>query len=152
MNENRITASIFTRLKNSRKRHIAKSITWRLIATLTTFILTLFFFREHPNATEKAGWVVLAETSIKMVLYYYHERIWFINKLKISSVVRHLLKTISWRIIASITTFVLALTIFRDDPGALEKATAIAGIESLLKMAFYYLHERFWHKSKFGLE
>ena len=139
-------------MKSSRKRHIAKTITWRFIATGTTFILTLIFFREDPNATEKASWVALFEAITKMIIYYYHERIWYAVKLNIKSSVRHLFKTITWRIIASVTTFVLAIIFFKDDPGAIEKATGVALVESVLKMLFYYLHERLWYKSKFGLD
>ena len=136
----------------SRKRHIAKTITWRIVATGTTFLLTLLFFREDPNATEKATWVAIAEASLKMILYYYHERIWFNTKINVSSNVRHIFKTVTWRVIASITTFLLALFFFNDNPEAMEKATWIALIETALKMLFYYLHERAWHLSKFGLE
>ena len=136
----------------SRKRHIAKTITWRIVATGTTFLLTLLFFREDPNATEKATWVAIAEASLKMILYYYHERIWFNTKINVSSNVRHVFKTVTWRVIASITTFLLALFFFNDNPEAMEKATWIALIETALKMLFYYLHERAWHLSKFGLE
>ncbi|MEM6814469.1 MAG: DUF2061 domain-containing protein [Bacteroidota bacterium] len=136
----------------SRKRHIAKTVTWRIIATGTTFLLTIFFFREDPNATEKASWVAVSEAILKMVFYYYHERIWFSIKMNLRSSIRHLFKTITWRVIASLTTFVLALLFFKDDPSAVEKATGVALIESILKMLFYYLHERVWHKSKFGLD
>ncbi|SNS75395.1 Predicted membrane protein [Ekhidna lutea] len=137
---------------NSRKRHILKTLTWRVIATGTTFLLTMFFFREDPNATEKASWVALIETSFKMILYYYHERIWFSLKVEVKSAIRHLYKTLTWRVIASLTTFLVAIFIFREDPMAIEKATGIALVESLLKMLFYYLHERAWHISKFGLK
>ncbi len=137
---------------NSRKRHIVKTITWRIIATATTFTLTMIFFRESPNATEKASWVAAIETVIKMALYYYHERIWFHFKSKMKSRVRHLMKTITWRFTASLTTFLIASFIFREDPNAMEKATGIALIEVFLKMLFYYLHERAWHSSKFGLK
>ena len=136
---------------SSRKRHIAKTITWRIIATGTTFILTLIFFREDPNATEKASWVALFEASLKMVFYYYHERIWFKVKLKVRSAIRHLLKTVSWRVIASVTTFLVAFIVFREDPTAIQKATGVAIVETFIKMLFYYLHERAWHLSKFGL-
>lgn len=136
----------------SRKRHIAKTLTWRVLATGTTFLLTLFFFREDPNATEKASWVAFAESILKMVLYYYHERIWFTNKIKLKSSIRHLSKTITWRVIASVTTFGLAYFFFKDDPSAMQKATGIALAESVIKMAIYYVHERIWHSSKFGLE
>ncbi|MEM6644337.1 MAG: DUF2061 domain-containing protein [Bacteroidota bacterium] len=138
-------------MQGSRKRHIAKTITWRIIATGTTFILTLIFFRDDPNATEKASWVALFEAITKMIIYYYHERIWFSVKLKIRSSLRHLYKTLTWRVLASLTTFILALIFFKNEPGAIEKASGIALVESVLKMLFYYLHERAWHKSQFGL-
>lgn len=138
-------------MNNSKKRHFAKTLTWRIIATGTTFILTLIFFRDDPNATEKASWVALFEAISKMVIYYYHERIWFSIKLKIKSSLRHLYKTLTWRVLASLTTFILAMIFFREEPGAIEKASGIAIVESILKMLFYYLHERAWHKSKFGL-
>ncbi|WP_421764117.1 DUF2061 domain-containing protein [Ekhidna sp.] len=64
---------------------------------------------------------------------------------------RHIAKTITWRVIASATTFVLALVFFQDHPNAMENATGIAIAESILKMLFYYLHERAWYKSKFGI-
>lgn len=139
-------------MKTSRKRHIAKAVTWRIIASSTTFILTLIFFRADPDATQKASWVALFESISKMIIYYYHERIWFSIKLNIKSSLRHLYKTLTWRVLASLTTFILAFIFFKGEPGALEKASAIALVESFLKMVFYYLHERAWHKSKFGLK
>ena len=136
----------------SRKRHIAKTITWRVVATTTTFILAMIFFKEDTNATQKAGVVALIETILKMVLYYYHERAWFNYQTKLESAIRHIMKTLTWRVIASVTTFIVTFIVFRDDPGVVQKATGVALIESLLKMILYYLHERFWHKSKFGLD
>jgi uncharacterized membrane protein len=65
---------------------------------------------------------------------------------------RHIAKTFTWRIIASGTTFVLALLFFSDDPNATEKATGIAIAESVIKMFFYYFHERAWYKSNWGIK
>ena len=65
---------------------------------------------------------------------------------------RHIAKTITWRIIASVTTFLLALFFFKEDPKAYEKATSVAVAESILKMIFYYFHERVWYKSKWGID
>ncbi|MFY0689995.1 MAG: DUF2061 domain-containing protein [Cyclobacteriaceae bacterium] len=62
---------------NSQIRHILKAITWRLIASGTTFLLALFFFSDDPNATEKATGVALAESVLKILFYYLHERVWF---------------------------------------------------------------------------
>lgn len=55
---------------------------------------------------------------------------------------RHIAKTITWRVIATTTTFTLAW-LFTDD---LEVAAAIGGTEAILKMVLYYLHERAWFK------
>jgi uncharacterized membrane protein len=65
---------------------------------------------------------------------------------------RHIAKTFTWRIIASATTFVLALIFFNDDPNAAQKATGIAIAESIIKMVFYYLHERAWYKTAWGVK
>jgi uncharacterized membrane protein len=64
---------------------------------------------------------------------------------------RSVIKALSWRIIASITTFILALLIFGNDPNALEKATGIALLESVIKMALYFFHERLWINISWGL-
>lgn len=57
-------------------KSVVKAITWRLVASGTTFILALFFFHDDPYATEKAGGIAGAEAIIKMVLYFLHERAW----------------------------------------------------------------------------
>ena len=139
--------------KISYKRHIAKALTWRVIASLTTFLIALFFFRADPNASEKATSIALAESVLKLLFYYLHERFWIkVNfKIKTPSVKRHLVKTITWRIIASLTTFLITLIIFKEDPNAPEKATGVMIVETSLKMAFYYFHERIWHKTDFGI-
>ncbi|MDD4149260.1 MAG: DUF2061 domain-containing protein [Bacteroidales bacterium] len=57
-------------------KSILKTITWRVIASITTFLLAYWFFQDDPQATEKATGVALAESGIKMVLYFFHERAW----------------------------------------------------------------------------
>jgi uncharacterized membrane protein len=65
---------------------------------------------------------------------------------------RHIAKTITWRIIASLTTFTLAYLFFKDDQSAIEKASGVAITEAAIKMLLYYFHERAWYKSNFGLD
>ena len=50
---------------------------------------------------------------------------------------RTLVKTISWRILATSDTFLIAWLI----TGKLDWAGAIAGIEVVTKMFLYYMHE-----------
>ncbi len=57
-------------------KSVAKAITWRIIASATTFLLALLFFGNDRHAVEKATGVALAEAAIKMLLYYLHERAW----------------------------------------------------------------------------
>ena len=62
---------------------------------------------------------------------------------------RHIAKTLTWRIIASLDTFIIAWLI----TGKLDWASAIAGVEVLTKMILYYGHERVWYKYiKFGIK
>ena len=57
----------------SPKRHIAKTITWRVIATLTTVALAWAISGDPMIGLQVGGW----EFFIKMILYYFHERAWY---------------------------------------------------------------------------
>lgn len=62
---------------------------------------------------------------------------------------RHILKTISWRIIGTLDTMILSWII----TGNWKFGLAIGGVELLTKMVLYYFHERAWYKfSKYGLK
>ena len=62
---------------------------------------------------------------------------------------RHILKTISWRVIGTLDTMILSCII----TGSLKIGMAIGGVEVITKMILYYFHERIWYKySKFGIK
>jgi len=65
--------------------------------------------------------------------------------------IRSLAKGFSWRIIATLTTFFLAIVVFHEDPNVLMKAGTVAALEFLLKLIIYYLHERAWLSVKWGI-
>jgi uncharacterized membrane protein len=54
--------------------------------------------------------------------------------------IRTILKTLSWRIVATTTTIVIAYFVFGDVSSAL----TVGGIEFFAKMLIYYFHERIW--------
>ena len=54
---------------------------------------------------------------------------------------RHIAKTVSWRIVGTLDTIILAGII----TGSWEMGFAIGGIEVLTKMILYYFHERAWY-------
>ena len=51
-----------------------------------------------------------------------------------------LAKALSWRVVATATTALIAYAI----TGEIDTALLIGGIEFSLKIGIYYLHERFW--------
>ena len=59
--------------KVEKKRHLAKAVTWRIIASITTALIA-FAFGLPPKAV---GFVFIADLIIKFVLYYAHERVWY---------------------------------------------------------------------------
>ncbi|MCK9256200.1 MAG: DUF2061 domain-containing protein [Bacteroidales bacterium] len=64
--------------------------------------------------------------------------------------IKSLAKTITWRIIASTTTFLLAYFFFHDDAKAIQKASGVAVAEAVIKMFMYFLHERAWNVVRWG--
>ncbi len=59
---------------------------------------------------------------------------------------RSIIKSVSWRILATLTTIVLVYIFIGDTKIAL----SVGGIEVFLKMLIYFLHERGWEKIRFG--
>ena len=59
------------------------------------------------------------------------------------SVKKSLMKTMSWRIIATTTTFVIGWIV----TGSVLAGGAIASIEFWAKLALYYAHERVWSRA-----
>ena len=149
----------------SKKRHIAKTITWRVIGTLDTFIIgkILLEYTDHVEySTAAAGFIAILELITKTALYYIHERIWFkLNWVNISNKARHIIKTISWRLVGAIDTVLLVFLVFyflfpiQDGSFNYVEASQIAmvmfSIEVITKIILYYIHERIWFMSNFGV-
>ena len=73
---------------------------------------------------------------------------------------RSLVKTMTWRLIATTDTFLLtffAASWFGTDMGisggeATTLAATVASLEIVTKMALYYIHERSWARLDWGIE
>ena len=59
---------------------------------------------------------------------------------------RSLLKTLSWRSLATITTILLVYVF----TGEIVLALEVGFIEVFAKLLLYYLHERMWNRIKWG--
>ncbi|WNH08620.1 DUF2061 domain-containing protein [Thalassobellus suaedae] len=129
--------------KNLYKRHIAKAVTWRLVGTIDTILLS-WLITGNPLTGLKIGGT---EVITKMLLYYFHEQAWF--KINIQdSKKRHVFKTITWRVIGTMDTMLLAWVI----SGNPLTGFSIGFAEVITKLILYYVHERTWYKIDFGLE
>ncbi|MCG2431696.1 DUF2061 domain-containing protein [Aequorivita xiaoshiensis] len=132
----------------SRKRHIAKALTWRIVGSVDTVFLS-WLITGNPMTGLKIGF---AEVITKMVLYYLHERVWFSINLSKSGLVRenkmrHLAKTITWRMVGTADTMVLAWLLTGNPLTGVKIGLA----ELLTKMILYYIHERIWYRIDYGL-
>jgi uncharacterized membrane protein len=61
---------------------------------------------------------------------------------------RHIAKTFTWRIVGTLDTMLIGYLI----TGNLQTGLSMGGIELFTKMLLYYLHERVWYSSKFGVD
>ena len=57
---------------DSRQKSVMKGITWRCIATLTTYLIAW----KWTGETETAGKIAAVEFVLKFFIYYMHERFW----------------------------------------------------------------------------
>ena len=59
---------------------------------------------------------------------------------------RSIIKTLSWRVLATIITTSVAMIITGD----VRLATEIGLIDTLAKLGVYYFHERIWNRVPYG--
>ena len=134
---------------SSHIRSILKGISWRLLATTDTILVVWFitcFFSDC--SLEIALKIGASEFLIKLAIYYFHERAWLnILKKQATSTKEILHKTISWRVVATTTTFIISGIILDAFD---EVALYIALMELFTKFVLYYFHERLWLKLPLG--
>ena len=124
------------------KRHLVKTISWRIIGTLDTVFISFFITGEISYGLKIGAFELIS----KMLLYYFHERLWFRSKIKNSNK-RHIIKTFSWRFIGTLDTFTISWII----TGNLFAGVKIGLVETISKMILYFCHEKLWYRINFGL-
>jgi len=60
-------------MENNLKRHILKTITYRILGTLTTVLVSYIL----GASVEISALIGVGELILKPILYFVHERIWF---------------------------------------------------------------------------
>ena len=124
-------------------RSLLKSFSWRIIAISDTILTVLLITCVFGDCSLKNALTIgFIEFLIKLVAYFIHERIWLsIQFEKRFGVTRTIYKTLSWRVLATVVTFIIAGEILNSKDNA---ALYIAGIEVFTKSLLYYMHERLW--------
>ena len=110
------------------KRHLVKSISWRIIGTIDTFLLSYILTGSMSFGLGISG----IDFFSKFFLYYFHERIWFFSKVRNANK-RHLFKTFSWRAVGSLTTLFVAWVVTGNPLTGFK----IGLVETLTKMILY---------------
>ena len=128
---------------NVSKRHIGKTLTWRLIGSVDTLFLTYFFTGSLDSGIQITG----IELLTKMTLYFFHEKFWFRSKV-VDSNKRHIYKTFTWRFLGSLDTMIIS-TLVSGNPFT---GIKISGAETFTKIFLYYIHEKLWYEINFGLD
>ncbi|MCS6935060.1 MAG: DUF2061 domain-containing protein [Chitinophagales bacterium] len=132
-----------TKKTESHLRSILKGVSWRIVGTLDTIILS-FFITGKLKVAIKIG---ITEVVTKVLLYYLHERAWlFFLKGKEQTHAISLAKAITWRIVATLDTMVLGW-FYSGNP---LMGVKIGLLEIVTKIILYYLHERVWNAVPIG--
>lgn len=130
-------------------RSIIKGISWRIVGTLDTIIIATLWTGDYSKAL-KIGFI---EVFTKIILYYFHERLWMKVKWNRGHIDAHgksVTKGISWRVVAAVDTFLISLYILHENVGMWQLAAKITGTELVTKVPLFYLHERLWIWIKWG--
>ena len=137
-------------INESHERSLVKGISWRIIATTDTFLVVFIITCVLDQCSvENALKIGFIEFFLKLLIYYAHERAWLqLIKSFIFSKQQSLLKTISWRLVATTTTFLISGAVLNEFN---EIALFIALLELISKFILYYIHERIWIKIPLGL-
>lgn len=157
-----------TRSRETVRRSVAKAVSWRIVGTIDTFLLSyvlitflgpFFGMDSNKNASEvaqTAGLIAIAEVVTKLIIYTVHEQVWtripwglsVLAHGKPESYARSTVKTATWRVLASLDTMLLAWFF----TGNILTAISIGGLEVITKLFLYFFHERIWLRIPFGLQ
>lgn len=73
--------AVLEHTKDSPTRSFLKALSWRVIASGTTFLVTFLIFKNTTDKSfdevlETAWYITVVEFSSKIIIYYLHERMW----------------------------------------------------------------------------
>ena len=112
------------------------------MGSLDTFIISMWLMNDTTISLN----ILIVENLTKSFFYYAHERLWFKSSIT-NSTIRHFIKPFTWRLIASLDTFVISSFLFND----ISLGIKLSFFEIFTKIVLYYLHDKFWYLSKYRI-
>jgi uncharacterized membrane protein len=67
-----VVSGKLTRWTETHARSLVKAVSWRTTGSLDTFVVTFVI----SGSTKLAGSVAVTEIMTKILIYYFHERLW----------------------------------------------------------------------------
>lgn len=132
-------------------RTISKVISWRVLITISHMVNALVVTGNLLMGVKIAGLALV----INSALFWIHERAWNIlqwnrrENEKINFAEGHprsIFKVISWRILITVSNFVIPFII----TGSWGQAAVFAGMATIINIILYWSHERLWNWIKWG--
>jgi uncharacterized membrane protein len=132
-------------------RSIGKVISWRILLT-TSHIINGFIV---SGSWSTGIQIALLATVINSFIFWAHERSWnFIqwNRTPTNNILffdgqpRTIGKSITWRILITISNFVIPFIM----TGSWGSAAVFLGIATLVNIMIFYTHERVWNRLSWG--
>lgn len=132
-------------------RSLAKTLSWRVILTMSHFINGFIVTGSIASAAAIAG----LSAVINSVLYWAHERCWNYAQwnrqgkdglMFVDGQPRTISKIITWRAVITGSNFVIPWFL----TGSLGQAAAFMTIAIVVNIAIFYFHERIWNRISWG--
>lgn len=139
------------RLNEKHSRTLVKTISWRVLLTISHFVNGLIVTGSIAMGLKIAGWSAVLNSA----LYWIHERVWNWvqwnrkpndNLFFQDGHPRTTTKMITWRAVVNFSNFFVPYFI----TGSWGQAGAFFTVAVIVNMALFYLHERGWNFIKWG--
>jgi uncharacterized membrane protein len=130
----------------STKRSLVKALVWRLTAGLVTFVSSLYYSGSLSTAISIVGGDFLSKAGFMFVGERLWSRVQWGQGKKGDSAQRSLAKAVIWRVIAASNTLLCGTLLAKN----VNIAAKIAGTDTIIKTALFFVNERAWARIEWG--
>ena len=139
---------VTTIVKETQARTIVKAIIYRFFSVVAIMLLSLLF----GASMSSAGIVGLIVIVVGTAIYYAHDRLWLLtnwarNDQGIDDVKRSVIKTIIYRAITMVVSYLIAIFVIKSNSS---NAVLFAIAQALTNMTFFFIVERVFNFISWG--